>query len=129
MLDSLALLKKYSKCQNCGSEQIGNGEGTLEIEENTFRRTCKCGWSIETGTKIKIKASAMFGSGKKALRIFECWEYDGNHAVGSKYIDVALLRKKGIVKTTNQSKKAEEWLNTREGLQFFKDAPSTRLPI
>jgi hypothetical protein len=44
---SIELMRKYSKCQNCGSEKIGNGEGTLEITDNTFIRTCKCGWKIE----------------------------------------------------------------------------------
>ena len=44
---SIELMRKYSKCQNCDSEKIGNGEGTLEITDDTFIRTCKCGWKIE----------------------------------------------------------------------------------
>lgn len=127
--DSLLLMKKYAKCQNCGNELVGDGEGTLEINGNIFKRSCKCGWSIETGTTIQIKAIARFGSGKKALRIFECWEYDGNKEVFSKYVNVAYLQDKGIIKTTNQSRKAEEWLNTPEGLEFFRNTPNTRLPI
>lgn len=48
-LEFVELVRKYSKCQNCGSEHIGNGEGTLVVTDDTFIRTCKCGW------KIKIK--------------------------------------------------------------------------
>jgi hypothetical protein len=44
---SVELLRKYSKCKNCGSEDVGNGEGSVEINEDTFKRTCKCGWSVE----------------------------------------------------------------------------------
>jgi hypothetical protein len=41
------LLREYSKCQHCGNEVVGNGEGTLEVTDDTFKRTCKCGWNIE----------------------------------------------------------------------------------
>ncbi|MCR8994702.1 DUF3797 domain-containing protein [Brevibacillus laterosporus] len=44
---SLELMDKYSKCVECGSESIGNGEGTLDIADDTFLRTCKCGWMVE----------------------------------------------------------------------------------
>jgi hypothetical protein len=44
---AVELMEKYSKCQACGSEMIGNGAGTLEVTDNMFRRTCKCGWKIE----------------------------------------------------------------------------------
>nr|WP_309145155.1 DUF3797 domain-containing protein [Brevibacillus sp. HB2.2] len=44
---AVQLMKKYSKCAECGSEVVGNGEGTLDINDDTFKRTCKCGWSIE----------------------------------------------------------------------------------
>ena len=41
------LMRKFNKCEDCGSEKIGNGEGTLEVQDDTFKRTCKCGWSVE----------------------------------------------------------------------------------
>jgi hypothetical protein len=44
---AVELMEKYAKCQECGSEMIGDGAGTLEVNEDVFRRTCKCGWSIE----------------------------------------------------------------------------------
>ena len=46
-LKSVELLRKYSECQKCGSELIGNGEGTVEVNDDILKRTCKCGWSIE----------------------------------------------------------------------------------
>ncbi|KAA1180676.1 DUF3797 domain-containing protein [Paenibacillus sp. B2(2019)] len=45
---SMILMKKYVACLECGNENLGNGEGTLQIEGDTFRRTCKCGWKVET---------------------------------------------------------------------------------
>jgi hypothetical protein len=44
---SIELMRKYAKCEKCGSEKVGNGEGTLEITDDTFVRTCKCGWKVE----------------------------------------------------------------------------------
>lgn len=42
---SIKLTKKYGKCLQCGNQYIGKGEGGLVIEENSFERWCKCGWS------------------------------------------------------------------------------------
>lgn len=81
------------------------------------------------GLNIEIRAIARFGSGKKALRIFECWARNGDKVVGTKYVNVAFLQEKGIIKTTNQTKKAEEWLNTEEGRTFYQETPHTPLPI
>lgn len=47
IVKSIELMRKYNGCPECGSDVVGNGEGTLEIEDDTFKRTCKCGWSIE----------------------------------------------------------------------------------
>jgi transcription elongation factor Elf1 len=44
---TIKLMEKYTVCPECGNEAIGNGEGTLEVTDDTFKRTCKCGWSIE----------------------------------------------------------------------------------
>jgi predicted RNA-binding Zn-ribbon protein involved in translation (DUF1610 family) len=41
------LIKKYTVCPKCGSDKIGNEEGSVEIHNKTFKRTCKCGWKIE----------------------------------------------------------------------------------
>ncbi|MDM8365964.1 DUF3797 domain-containing protein [Bacillus thuringiensis] len=39
----MELTNEYGKCKQCGNEMIGDGEGTLEIVEDMFKRTCKCG--------------------------------------------------------------------------------------
>ena len=51
---SVKLMRKYNSCPVCGSDRLGNGEGKLLIEENTFHRSCKCGWKIETNEDGKI---------------------------------------------------------------------------
>ncbi|MGQ3740877.1 DUF3797 domain-containing protein [Bacillus sp. Fil] len=42
---TLELMNEYGKCKQCGNEMIG--EGVLEIDADVFKRTCKCGWSVE----------------------------------------------------------------------------------
>ncbi|WP_082866948.1 DUF3797 domain-containing protein [Paenibacillus elgii] len=44
---AVRLMRKYENCKDCGNDLIGDGEGTLEINGDTFKRSCKCGWSIE----------------------------------------------------------------------------------
>lgn len=45
--DAMKLMEKYAACETCGSEMIGNGAGVMDIGENHFTRSCKCGWKIE----------------------------------------------------------------------------------
>lgn len=50
------VLKKYEKCPKCGNNKIGNGEGGIVVEDDTYTRTCKCGFKItvnENGKEIK----------------------------------------------------------------------------
>ncbi|PEF70123.1 DUF3797 domain-containing protein [Bacillus cereus] len=49
--EMLKLMKKYGKCEQCGNEIIGDGEGTLEVKDGRFKRTCKCGWNVEIKEK------------------------------------------------------------------------------
>lgn len=44
---SLKLMKKYSDCPKCGNGLVGNGEGKMIIDDDTFFRSCKCGWKVE----------------------------------------------------------------------------------
>ncbi|EDS77272.1 MULTISPECIES: DUF3797 domain-containing protein [Clostridium] len=51
----VSLINKYGNCPVCGNDKVGNGEGTLVVEEDTFKRTCKCGFEIilnEEGEEI-----------------------------------------------------------------------------
>ena len=43
---SIELMDKYGDCPDCGNKYISNGEGGVIIENNTFRRFCKCGFDI-----------------------------------------------------------------------------------
>ena len=45
-MKSMELLRKYANCPECGSQVLGNGKGTVNITDDTFTRTCKCGWKI-----------------------------------------------------------------------------------
>ena len=51
---TVELIDKYGKCPKCGSDKIGNGSGSLIVEEDTFYRSCKCGWKIKTNEKGEI---------------------------------------------------------------------------
>ncbi|MGJ9460099.1 DUF3797 domain-containing protein [Oceanobacillus sp. CF4.6] len=37
----------YAACPACGNDKVGNGEGSVSVDEDTFARTCKCGFKIE----------------------------------------------------------------------------------
>lgn len=46
-------------CPKCRSQYIGNGQGSLEVDNNIIKRTCKCGFNfiydVKNGTsKSKI---------------------------------------------------------------------------
>lgn len=47
IVKTLELIEKYGSCQKCGNDTLGDGEGTISIEEDIFRRACKCGWSVK----------------------------------------------------------------------------------
>lgn len=52
------LMGKYADCPTCGNEYIGNGQGGIIVEDDTFRRWCKCGFDITVNKddeKIEIK--------------------------------------------------------------------------
>ena len=44
---SIELMNKYGKCPKCGNTHIGGGQGKLIIDDDTFYRECKCGWSVK----------------------------------------------------------------------------------
>lgn len=51
----MAIMPKYEICPSCGSDRIGGGCGGVIVEDNTFTRTCKCGFKItvdEDGNEI-----------------------------------------------------------------------------
>ncbi|NFF59823.1 DUF3797 domain-containing protein [Clostridium botulinum] len=32
----VSLIRKYEKCPRCGNDKVGNGEGGVVVEEDTF---------------------------------------------------------------------------------------------
>lgn len=73
--------------------------------------------------EIKVKAGASIGK----LQIMECWVLENGKRIGSKYINVSHLKEKGVIKKANSFKKAEEFLNTKEGFKFYNETPHTPL--
>lgn len=120
IVDSMELIKKYGKCEECGSDLIGNGEGTLEIEENIFKRTCKCGWSVTVDKRIKIVATATKKVGRKTDGIYEVVIDDSRK---HKYLPMNELKQLAGLTRSNQFKKAEDWLNTKEGRKWALETP------
>lgn len=118
--DSLELMKKYSKCKGCGNEKVGNGEGTLNIEDDIFTRTCKCGWSIKVDKRIKIHASSTKRIGRKTEGIYEV-TIDGTKK--HKYLPANELKELAGLRRINMFTKAEEWLNTEEGRKWAIETP------
>lgn len=116
---SVKLMRKYATCKECGSDNIGNGEGTLIIEDKTFRRSCKCGWNIEVdeddNALLNLKVAAWASMGKR--KIYELHDKDKKFFG---YVSVNELQKMGYVKRIDHRKKAEEFFNTPEGLAWVK---------
>ncbi len=58
--DYLRVAPLINDCPKCGNGLVGNGQGTLNVDDNLIKRTCKCGFDFEydvnNGTsKAKIK--------------------------------------------------------------------------
>lgn len=48
-------MPKYEKCPDCGNDKVGNGQGAIIVEDDTYTRKCKCGFKItvdENGKRI-----------------------------------------------------------------------------
>lgn len=46
-LKASELINQYATCPDCGSEKVGNKEGLVSINDNVFKRECKCGWKVK----------------------------------------------------------------------------------
>lgn len=59
-MDYLRVAPYINDCPACGSADIGEGQGTLEVKGDIVKRTCKCGFNFEYDvnkgtTRAKIK--------------------------------------------------------------------------
>lgn len=51
------LVSMFAECQACGSSDVNNGEGGISITDDTFKRDCKCGWSIQVKENTPVHHS------------------------------------------------------------------------
>lgn len=91
MVKSMELIKKYSSCPECGSNNIGNGEGGLIVNENTFRRFCKCGYDITVNSDdkevktIKLSLEMSENDFKMIKEYIGCQYWDDTNQIIEKY--------------------------------------------
>lgn len=50
---TMELIRRYTYCPACGSDKLSNGAGTLLVDDDTFERTCACGWFVCTDAEGK----------------------------------------------------------------------------
>lgn len=122
--ESMELIKKYGSCDECGSESLGNGSGTLNIDNDVFTRTCRCGWSVTVDKRIKVIDSTTRKLNGKTVGIYEVRIY-GEKEI--KLLPADELKQMSGVKRINQHAKVEEWLNTAEGRKWVLATPATKI--
>lgn len=44
--EKLLLTQKYAVCPECGSKDIENGQGNVNVVGSIFTRSCKCGYAV-----------------------------------------------------------------------------------
>lgn len=47
VFDYVKMSKYLNSCPNCGSDLLGNGHGTLNVDGSIFKRTCECGFNFK----------------------------------------------------------------------------------
>lgn len=45
------VMNKYIECPICGHDKLGKNNGALIVEDNTFERSCRCGFRIVINDK------------------------------------------------------------------------------
>ena len=41
------VMKEFTNCPSCGSDTLGNGKGSLIIDQKGFKRACQCGYMVQ----------------------------------------------------------------------------------
>lgn len=122
--ESLELIKKYSKCPECGNDKVGGkpSEGALIIEDEIFTRSCKCGWSVTVDRRIKHIATLSKRKGGKLIG--GVYEVRIHGQQGHKYLPLLELKERSGVKRIDHNRKIEEWLNSKEGRKWALEVPA-----
>lgn len=73
---SMRLMEKYCDCPKCGNEYIGNGQGGITVEDDTFRRWCKCGFDIiiDDNDVFDFEIEKVAQTFMNQMKIFNCNE-------------------------------------------------------
>ncbi|MBG9773549.1 DUF3797 domain-containing protein [Brevibacillus laterosporus] len=124
--ESNVLMKKYNVCPECGNDKIGGNpsQGTINIEDEVFTRSCKCGWKVIVDRRIKCRAYATFKLKGKTSGVYEV----SIHGQGRKYLPVKELKELSGVKRVDHTSKIEEWLNSSEGRKWALEVKPARIP-
>ena len=69
--DLLKIAPFVNNCPNCKSDKIGNGEGSLKVDDNTFTRTCKCGFEITIDSNNSTSKAVVKKTVEDALSKFK----------------------------------------------------------
>lgn len=113
--ESTELMAKYGDCPECGNIYVGNGQGTLNIEDDIFTRSCKCGWKVTVDRRIKHRATMTKKKGSKLIGgVYEVAIHDH----GRKLLPLLELKEKSGFKRINQHDFIESWLNGPEGRKW-----------
>ncbi|MGG3871400.1 DUF3797 domain-containing protein [Brevibacillus laterosporus] len=124
--ESNILMKKYNVCPECRNDKIGGSpsQGTINIEDEVFTRSCKCGWKVIVDRRIKCCAYATFKSKGKTSGVYEV----SIHGQGRKYLSVKELKELSGVKRVDHTSKIEEWLNSSEGRKWALEVKPAIIP-
>lgn len=55
MFKASELMDKYGACPDCGNDLLGENQGGIVVEEDTFRRFCKCGFDLVVNSDSKAE--------------------------------------------------------------------------
>ena len=116
------LLRKYSTCLECGSKDIGGepSQGIINISDEIFARSCKCGWKVVVDRRIKHISTNTKKQGNKLVGgTYEV----AIHGQAHKILPLLELKEKAGVKRINQHQKIDSWLNSEEGRKWALAVP------
>lgn len=70
VIDFLRVSTFISDCPNCKNGMVGNGQGTINVNNNVVKRTCMCGFNFKynvTNGTSKTKIEKAIGEALKQM--------------------------------------------------------------